>query len=292
MRIPFALAAAIAVGPGTLTMARVEVAAPIADTVVEIRRGDRIVLENIAGELSIGAWGRDELELLSEDDESALVVQRRGSTVRVSRDDRKGRRHSVAAAIRLPAWVDLEVGGRSLELWVDGLDGSTEVSNVSGDIWIRNAGGPVDVRTVEGEIDVSNASAGVIASSQSDDVTLRGVAGRVQVHSGSGEIQLLDIRSESVEAETQDGNIEFSGTIVDGGNYRFFVHDGDATIAIPSDSNARVSVSTFDGEFESEFPVLVERYTGGREFDFTVGEALARVEIQVFDGEINLLRRR
>jgi hypothetical protein len=51
-------------------------------------------------------------------------------------------------------------------------------------------------------------------------------------------------------------------------------------------------VSTFDGDFESEFPVLIERFTGGREFDFTIGEPLARIEIQVFDGEIRLIRGR
>ena len=56
--------------------------------------------------------------------------------------------------------------------------------------------------------------------------------------------------------------------------------------------SARVAVSTFDGEFESEFPVIIERFTGGREFDFVLGDGRARIEIQVFDGEINLLRRR
>ena len=96
----------------------------------------------------------------------------------------------------------------------------------------------------------------------------------------------------SVRAETQDGNILFSGTIADTGDYGFFVHDGDATIAIPSSSSAQVSVSTFDGEFESEFPVVIERFTGGREFDFQVGTGAARIQIQVFDGEIRLVQRR
>jgi hypothetical protein len=52
-----------------------------------------------------------------------------------------------------------------------------------------------------------------------------------------------------------------------------------------------VSVSTFDGEFESEFPVVVQRFTGGREFEFILGEGAARLQIQVFDGEIRLLQR-
>lgn len=265
--------------------------APPADTVVELRRGDRIVLENVRGEIEIGTWGRDALEIRGEIDEPGLVVRRTGATVRVGHDDRKGRRGTVDAVLRVPDWVDLEAGGASLELRVDGVAGAIVVRNVDGDVWIRDAAGPVEVRTVEGEIDVQSATGGVSASSQSEDVHLRDIRGPVTAHSGSGDLTLVDIRSASVRAETQDGDIDFSGTIDDRGDYRFFVHDGDAVIAIPPESNARVSVSTFDGEFESEFPVLIERFTGGREFDFTVNEPRARIEIQVFDGEIRLLRR-
>ena len=262
------------------------------DTILDLRRGDRVVLDNLAGEISVAAWNREQLEVRSDEGESGLVVRRAGSVVRITRDDRKGRRRAVEASIRVPEWIDLEASGRSLELWVDGIGGSVDISNVSGDIWVRNSRGPVNVRTVQGEIDVSNAMGGVNASSQSDEVRLRAVQGPVSVHSGSGDVQLIDIESETVRAETQDGDIEFSGTIVPGGDYRFFVHDGDANIAIPSDVSARVAVSTFDGEFESVFPVIIERFTGGREFDFVLGDGRARIEIQVFDGEINLLRRR
>lgn len=262
------------------------------DTIVEMQRGDRVVVDNASGEIAITGWARDEMEVRSDDDDSGLIVRRTGSTVRVSRDDRKGRRRSVEATIRLPAWVDVEVQGRSLDLWVEDVDGDVTVRSISGDIWIDGAGGAVDVRTVEGEIDVSRARAGVNASSQSDEVRLRDVEGPVRAHSGSGDITLLDIRSESVQAETQDGDVAFSGTIADNGEYRFFVHDGDADIAIPPTANARISVSTFDGDFESDFPVRIERFTGGREFDFTLGSGRARIEIQVFDGEIRLLERR
>jgi len=263
-----------------------------ADTVVELRRGDRVVLESLSGEISIGTWERDQLELRGADDEVALLVRRSGSTVRVVQDDTKRRRRSVEASIRLPSWVDVEVSGLSLDVWIDGVHGRVQVSNMSGDVWVRDAEGAVDVRTIEGEIDVSSAYGGVSASSQADDVRLRNVSGPVSVHSGSGDIELIDIESTDVRAETQDGDVVFSGTIAQAGDYGFFVHDGDAIIAIPSSSSAQVSVSTFDGEFESEFPVVIERFTGGREFDFQVGTGQARIQIQVFDGEIRLVQRR
>jgi DUF4097 and DUF4098 domain-containing protein YvlB len=275
----------------TLVSAAGPVTPPI-DTLVALQRGDRVVLQNLEGEITVRAWDREELEIRGEEDEMPLLVRRTGSTVRITRDDRKGRRRSVEASIRVPAWVDLEVGGPSLDVWIDGVDGRLEVNGVSGDVWVENAGGPVQVRTIEGEIDVSLARGGVDASSQSDEVRLRDVSGPVNVHSGSGDLTLRDISSAVVRAETQDGDITFSGTIEDGGDYRFFVHDGDASIEIPSTTNARVAVSTFDGDFESDFPVRIERFTGGREFDFTIGNGAAHIEIQVFDGEIRLLERR
>lgn len=264
----------------------------VPDTVIQLRAGDRIVMENLVGHVSVGTWGRQELEVRTDDSDSGISVRRSGSTVRISTDDRKRRSRSIEASIRIPASVDLQVSGRSLDLVVNGVAGRIDVNNVRGDVWIEDASGPVSIRTIEGEIHVIRARGGVTASSQSDDVTVRDSRGPLDVHSGDGDLVLADIVSSSVRAETQDGDIDFSGSIDDGGDYGFFVHDGDATIALPSGVNARVEVSTFDGEFESEFPVRLQRFTGGREFDFTIGEGRARVEIKVFDGEIRLLQRR
>ncbi len=261
------------------------------DTVIVLRPGDRLVLENLSGEISVGAWERDELEVQGDEDDMALMVWRSGSTVRVVRDDRKGRRRSVDAAVRRPAWADVEIGGPSLDVRVEGMSGRVEVMSVSGDVWVENVGGPVSVRTMDGEIDLVGARAGVGVSSQSDDVRLRDAGGPVVAHSGSGDLALVDVHSASVRAETQDGDITFAGTLSAGGDYGFCVHDGHASIAIPSNTDARFSVSTFDGDFASDSPVRIERFTGGREFEFTLGEGCARVEIQVFDGEIRILER-
>lgn len=260
------------------------------DTSITLRTGDRVVIENLIGEISVGSWERDELDVRDEDGRTSLSVRRSGATVRITPDERRGAR-STRASLRLPRWVDVSVRSRDLDVWVDGMDGHIDIDNVRGDVWIEDAGGPVRVRTIEGEIDVARATAGVVASSQSDEVRLREVGGRVEVHSGDGDLLLADIRSSSVRAETQNGDVDFTGTIEDDGSYGFYVHDGDVMVAVPEGADARVRVSTFDGDFESDFPVVIERFTGGREFDFTIGAPRASIVIQVFDGEIRLRRR-
>lgn len=297
--VPLVLASALWVGVPTeraaLDATAPDPAAPpssaVVDTIIDVRPGDRVEFDGISGDLVIRGWDDDRVSIDGDGRESEVVVRRRGSSILISRDGRRGRSRSFDAEVRVPKWMDVEVRGRSLDVWVEDLDGALSVRNVSGDISIDDARGSVEARTVEGDIEVRRARGGVSASSQSDDVMLVDVHGRIEVHSGSGDLTLVDIVSNSVQAETQDGDVTFSGTIADDGAYRFFVHDGDATVEIPSSANARFSVSTFDGEFHSDFPVRLDRFKGGRAFDFSLGSAGAQVEIQVFDGEIRLLER-
>ena len=262
------------------------------DTVLEVRRGDRVVIEQLTGDVAISAWDRDAVEVRASSGGGPVGLRRTGSSVQVVPGESRGRPPSVDAMVRVPRWIDLEIGSRSLDLSVRGVGGQVRVGNVAGDVRIQDVDGPVDVRSIRGEIVVVDARGGVRASSQADDVSLTRVSGSIEAHSGDGDIVLQDVRSEAVRVEAQDGDVSFSGIIAPGGDYGFFVHDGDALIAVPEETSARVSVSTFDGEFQSEFTVRVERFTSGREFEFTIGAGEARIQIEVFDGEIRLLRRR
>jgi hypothetical protein len=262
------------------------------DTVIEVRRGDRVVVEQLTGRLAISAWERDAVEVRGSSRGGPVELRRSGSSIEVVPGQSRGRARSVDATLRVPRWMDLEIGSRSLDLVVSGLAGAIRVGNVAGDVRIQDADGPVDVRSVRGEIIVIDARGGVRASSQADDVTLVRVSGSVEAHTGDGDIVLQDLRSEAVRVEALDGDVTFSGTIAPGGEYAFFVHDGDATIAVPAETSAQVSVSTFDGDFQSEFTVHVDRFRSGRGLEFTLGDGGARIRIEVFDGEIRLLRRR
>ena len=119
-------------------------------------------------------------------------------------------------------------------------------------------------------------------------MTLTRVVGAVDVGTGNGEVRLEDVEAASVQAETLDGDVYFSGSLIHGGRYSFSTHDGDATLVIPRGSDAHVSVATFDGEFVSDFPVTLDHYTGEGRFDFTLGKGGAEVSLEVFDGEIRI----
>ena len=57
---------------------------------------------------------------------------------------------------------------------------------------------------------------------------------------------------------------------------------------LPRTADATVTVSTFSGGFQSGFPLRLGAFRPGRSFSFTLGEGRAQVDLQSFDGHINL----
>ena len=115
------------------------------------------------------------------------------------------------------------------------------------------------------------------------------VSGELQAETVNGDVNLLRIQSDNVEANTVNGEITYDGTIRANGRYRLTTHNGGVTVVIPEGTGAQVSVSTFQGDFESAFPVtLTERR--GKRFNFTIGDGSARVELESFGGTIRLVR--
>ncbi|MDZ7780184.1 MAG: DUF4097 family beta strand repeat-containing protein [Gemmatimonadota bacterium] len=261
-----------------------------ADTVLAMRPGDRVVVRNIAGAVSVEAGADDHMEVSEGGRADRVAVRRSGGRVIVGGSDTRRGDRFVELSIRLPDWVDVEIEGRRLDVSVRGMAGSVDVRNISGDVEVVGARGPVRVNTVQGEIRVDDATGSLTLSTKTDDIRVRGATGPVEARTVSGDVRLDAIRSERVRGEVQAGDIRFSGEILAGGAYRFFLHSGDARLVLSPNPSARVRVSTFHGTFESDFPVKVSEFTSGRSFEFTLGGGDAEVIVEAFDGEIQLLQ--
>jgi hypothetical protein len=102
---------------------------------------------------------------------------------------------------------------------------------------------------------------------------------------------LDDVEASSVEAESVNGTISYRGALHADGRYAFRAHSGGIVLDIPADADATVSVQTFAGEFESDFPVMLRETQGAGDFQFVIGSGAARVELESFAGLIRLRRR-
>jgi DUF4097 and DUF4098 domain-containing protein YvlB len=257
------------------------------DTTVPVRAGSRLELSGQEGNITVATWSRSAIRIeTDEDEDSRIEVDEHGGTVSLRAAHRHGP-SDVSWKLTVPAEMALDLSSQSGDITVDGTRGELNISSVEGKISVRGGAGFVTLQSVEGDLDLSDAGGRISVTTVDGSVTVRGVRGDLKASAVDGEILLEDIESSSVEASTVDGEIQFSGAIKDGGRYRLTSHDGDVTVTAPS-INASVIVSTFSGDFDSDFPVTLTGNAARKRMSFTLGTGTARLELESFDGTVAL----
>lgn len=264
------------------------------DTTIPVRDGMRLDLKSYAGDIRVSTWQRDEVRITTGRTAGAgFTVERSGTVlrVRVASGRRGGDWDRIQDFdITAPPYLALDLGGTHANVVVDGMRSAIAVETVEGDIDVTGGDGFITLHSVEETVRLRDARGRIEVSSVDGDVFLQNVSGEITAESVDGDVELDDVRSASVLATTVDGDIAYAGTIENGGRYRFTTHDGEVSLMVPAETNATVTVGTFDGEFESSFPILL-RESGRRRFTFTLGNGSAVVEMESFDGDISLRRR-
>jgi DUF4097 and DUF4098 domain-containing protein YvlB len=182
----------------------------------------------------------------------------------------------------------LEFAGASLEVDIEGAVGDVSVSTAEGGITLVGGSGNVGLNAVDGDITVSGAAGKIAINAVDGDVSVTESNGAIAVTAVDGDVTLEGITSENISVNAVDGDITYDGTITDGGRYVLSTHDGDLYVTIPDGSNARISIDTFSGDLDTDFPVELEGDFGKKRISFTVGTGKALVELSAFDGTISL----
>jgi DUF4097 and DUF4098 domain-containing protein YvlB len=259
------------------------------DTTLAVRAGTRLSVDNMSGEVVVRAWDRPQLRVTAEYDRARIEVDQSAGRISVRTVSRRGD-SEVSYAITVPNGTAIEVNGVSTDVSLNGVCGEATINTVSGDVDVQCVGEAV-VQSVSGDVTVADARAGLEAGSTSGDVVVRGARGDVTAHSVSGDVQLSQVDGTDVSAETVAGEIAYTGRILDNGRYRFEAHSGDVTVRVTGNLNAQISVGTFSGDFESDFPIeLSPGSKMGREWEFRLGSGSARLRLRSFSGTIGLRR--
>lgn len=262
------------------------------DTTFDVNPNAVLSVSNHIGEIVIRTWNRDQVRVLARhSSRDGVKIVPSGSTVRIRSESRRGVPDEVDYEITVPGSMAVDLWGLQADISVDGVGNGIQAETMSGDIDVRNSAGQISLRSVEGEITLARSRGNVEVNGVEGEISVLDFEGELIVESIDGDIRLAGIRSSEVKAKTVDGDVRYDGTITDGGRYRLTTHDGDVVVAIPEGVNATVSVATFDGEFEAAFPVKLERTEAGRRFTFLLGNGSARLELNTFDGDIQLVRR-
>jgi DUF4097 and DUF4098 domain-containing protein YvlB len=265
------------------------VASPSADTTIAVAKGTRLSVNNHAGRITVTAWNRDEVQIrsVSSDDDADIRVELSGSEVRVSQRMRYGPTE-IDLTINAPAWMALSLQGVETEIVVSGTAAPVKAQSVEGSVTVSGGTDNVSLSSVDGDVSAEGVRGNLDIQTVDGDATVRNLTGALNVQAVDGDAVLENITSSSVRVSSVDGDIRFSGAIAPNGSYGFKTHDGNITIRPVGALNATVSVSTWNGEFESATPVTISGSQEGKRFSFTVGTGSARLDLEAFDGLIRL----
>jgi putative adhesin len=264
--------------------------APDLDTTVAVQRGQRLEISVQTGEIAVRTWARNAVRIQATGENlDRIGIDQSASVLGIRGVARRGGPGSVAFEVSVPAWMSLRLSGVNTGVRVAGTDAAVTVETLNGDVEVSGGNGLVSLRSLQGAVTLIGAKGKLDVNSVNSEVRVRDVSGELQAETVNGEIRLEKVQSDYVDASTVNGDVLYDGTIRAGGRYRFATHNGDVTVTVADGASAVVSVSTFQGDFESSFPVtLTERH--GKRFEFTLGGGSARIDLESFGGTIRLVR--
>ncbi|HET9328119.1 MAG TPA: DUF4097 family beta strand repeat-containing protein [Candidatus Eisenbacteria bacterium] len=260
------------------------------DTTFSVRKGTRLEVDNFAGDIKVRAWSKDALRIeASHSRRTRVDIDRSQSVIRLTAVGRM-MPGSVDYMLTVPTWMPLDLHGMSAEIDVDGTRAAVTAKSINGDVRVKG-GSDVTASSLQGEVRVEEAKGRVEVSSTNSGVKLRRIDGDVQAESMNGMILLDKVSAKSLEATTVNGSIVFVGPLVSGGQYNLSTHNGTVLVGLPEKPNVAVSVSTFSGDFSSDFPLEIEGgRRSGKRFNFILGDGRAKLELESFQGGVRLAR--
>ncbi|HEY9441841.1 MAG TPA: DUF4097 family beta strand repeat-containing protein [Gemmatimonadales bacterium] len=261
------------------------------DSTVPVERGQRLEVDLFAGDVDVKTWSKNAVRVVADPDGRGRVeIERSATSLSVRTTGRRGPPLSTDIELTVPAWMALDISGVYTDITIAGARGPISAETVQGDVSAEGGEGLVSVKSVQGGVSVTGAKGRIEANSVNADVEVRRSTGEISTETVNGSIDLVGTDATTLTATSVNGDLEYDGPLHSGGRYALSTHNGDITLAVAEAASAAVSVSTFNGEFESDFPVTLTETRKGKRFNFTIGSGSAQVTLESFQGTISLVR--
>ncbi|MEO5814434.1 MAG: DUF4097 family beta strand repeat-containing protein [Gemmatimonadaceae bacterium] len=267
------------------------------DTVVVFDAKGSVSVSCPGGAVIITGSDRNEIRVRARTDNGAIRFSSNGA--RATLEPASGRGCSDGHfEVTVPVGTKVVATSWSGSVNVRGVHGDIEAHSQSGDVQVRDAGARLDIDALSGDVVVTGVKGETRINTVSGGVELTGARGDLEIESVSGDIDLRDVVAKQVRMHTTSGDVSFAGQIIDGGRYEFNTHSGEIVLSLPTEIGAELSVATFNGGIESDFPITLKAGEHGigasqaKRLNFTVGHGTARISAETFSGDITLKRRR
>lgn len=261
------------------------------DTTIRVPRGTALDVTTFAGAIGVQVWKRNEVRIIADHARAdRLRAQVADGRLEIAVVDRAGRPAFGDVHVIVPEWMAMRLTGVESAIDVQGARAAVEAGSVRGDVSVRGSRGPVQLRSIEGFVRVLDAVGQVNAASVNNLVELQRVAGLIDAETINGDIRISQSESQDVDASSVNGNVVYMGPFHPHGRYRLASHRGSLRVGVPTGAGLDVSVATFHGAFQSGLPMQDVAHGAGRRFTFTLGGGGASLDLQSFEGMIQLMR--
>jgi DUF4097 and DUF4098 domain-containing protein YvlB len=261
------------------------------DSTVPVQKGQRLEVSTYAGEIAVKTWNRSAVRVVADPESRAtLEIEPSATLVSVRTQRRRGGTAMVDLEITAPPWMALDLSGVYTDVRVLGARGPISVETVQGQVDVEGGDGLVSLQSVQGSVSLRGAKGSLEVHSVNESVSVSASAGEVTAETVNGDVSLRQVNGSNVSATSVNGDLDYDGPIRDGGRYTFSTHNGDIMLSVAEGTNASVAVSTFNGEFTSDFPVTITETRKGKRFSFRLGSGNAQVTLESFQGTIHLVR--
>lgn len=277
---------------------------------VQLDKKGKVWLRNISGEVEVKTWNKAEVKIdalkvstgssLAKAKENVekvkIQVEKEGDVLRIKTDypEHKFKSFDVSVNYNLtvPSLASLELNTVSGNVDVEKAGGKVEVEVVSGDIVIRGADDRVECKTVSGDIVLQQVKGNVYSKTVSGNVEVRGVRGSLEVETVSGDLKMEEVSSaQDIKAKTLSGETFYQGEFREDGHYSFKSHSGDIHLNIPASSSFSLEASTFSGEIDCDFEIVLSGKISKKEIKGTVNKGGAEVKLSTFSGDMHVKKK-
>ncbi len=253
----------------------------------------KVSIENIAGNIDIQAWDKNEIHLSGELGDSVKELELNASTaaVHITVVNRETRRiDNTRLQLKVPRGAIIEASAVSADISVDGLDSEKlTASSVSGDVSVEARCHWVSIESVSGDVEFSGESERISAESVSGDLELFGISGEIAATTVSGDMELRANLIESGKFESVSGDMVVGGELSGSGRIIAESMSGDVVISLPVSQAGRFKAQSFSGRINTDFgSVEHSRHGPGSRLKHVIGSSGAEIRVESFSGNIKL----
>ena len=261
------------------------------ETTLVVPRATTLDVSTFAGTIAVQAWGRNDVRVVARHGRRDRLQPRlENGTLTVVDVDRAGQPAFGDVTVLVPDWMPMRLTSIESPIDVEGVRAAIEAGSIRGDVFVRQVVGALQLRSVEGLVRVFDARGSVQVASINNLVRLDRITGGIDAESVNGDIQMSNVDSHDVDASSVNGNVQFLGPFQPRGRYRLASHNGNLRVGVPVGADVDVSVHNFRGAFRNGLLPTVGPHGAGSRFTFTLGGGGSSLELQSFQGFIQLLR--